>query len=113
VDLSIECGHRKAIAQFQARLFARIGRDAHEVVEEIEADLQPLRLIDRDAARRETAEVQMKSHMPPVILRRHVGELDLAHDLDPQMKRVLGCRPALQGQARQLGVNRRGAQVSP
>jgi hypothetical protein len=77
--------------------------DGDEMVDEVETDLEPPRVIDRDAARRETPEVWTKSYVPPVVPRGHVGELDLPDDLEPKMKCVLRRSPAVQ---REVGQNR-------
>jgi hypothetical protein len=51
------------------------------MVDEVESDLEPVRLVDGHTTCGEPAEIQVQSHVPPVIPRRRVSKLDLADDL--------------------------------
>ena len=57
VKLPIERGHREAITQIQSLLSASIRGDAHEMLDKVETDLEPLRLIDGDATSCQTTDV--------------------------------------------------------
>jgi hypothetical protein len=93
VKLSIEGGHRDPIMKFQSLLCTRLRGDRHEMFDEIETDLEPPRLIDRNTTCRETADVWKQSHVPPVVSWRHISQLDLPDDLEPKMECVFRFGP--------------------
>jgi hypothetical protein len=73
------------------------------MIDKVETDLEAVSVIEGDTTRGDPAQVEMKGHVPPVILGRHVGQLDLPDDLRPKMQRVLGSRPTLERQAGKIG----------
>ena len=101
VKLPIECGNREAITKIQSLFCTGIGGDAHEMIDEVETDLESRRLINGNTTCGETAGIKMQGDVPPVVLRWRIGKLDLPHDLEPQMECVLGWGPELKREAGQ------------
>src|SRR5262249_20337162 len=56
-----------------------------------------------EAPGRQTADVEIEGHVPPVVQRRHGRHPDLADDLRPQVKRVLRLLPARKRELGQSG----------
>jgi hypothetical protein len=97
VQLRVEVGDREAVAELEAPFRAR-RLDDEPVVDEVEPDLEPGAVGRVQQPRGQAAHVDVQRHVPPVVLRRQRGHLDLADDLDPEVERVLRRLPLLERQ---------------
>ena len=93
VQAAVELGNREAVDQWERSCVAVIGVYHQGVVDEVEVDLEADIVGRVHAAGGETAHVDVEGYVPPMVsgcARRHP---DLAHDLCPQVQRLLGWLP--------------------
>src|SRR5471032_3005196 len=112
MKLAVEGGDRQPVCKRERLDLTAVGPYHKAVVDEVEVDAEG------DASlvhppRRQPTDVDVERDVPPVIVGRRRGQLDLAYDLGPEVQCVLRPPPFVVGKRRELDEPTRDHGSSP
>ena len=104
VQLRVESRDGEPVDEGKRLHRAAVRADDEAVVDEVEVDLEGRAARRVQSASRQSADVDVERHVPPVISRRRRGHPHLADDLRPEVQRVLRRLPLFERQRWQVRV---------